>query len=385
MKKIGLLGSTGSIGLQTLDIIRKMPDKFSITYLSCNSNIELLIEQTIEFKPKLICIRDSTFKNQITQRLKSYDIDILYGDSGLSDLSMYNDIDLAINAIVGSSGMKPTYNIVSLGVDLALANKESMVMAGKLITETASQTNSNIFPIDSEHSAIWQCIVGEEKSDLEKLLLTGSGGPFRKLPLDQFGKITLNEALKHPNWSMGKKISIDSATMMNKGLEVIEACWLFDMDCKKIDIIIHPQSIIHSMVQFVDGSIKAQLGLPNMTIPIQYAMTYPNHISNNVDRLDLSKIRQLTFESPDLEKFPCIGLAYDAQNSGGSYPTVLNIANDIAVHSFINKEIGFLDIYKLLYKSLEAHTAIKTIDLANIEQLYEWTFSYMKEQIKCLH
>ncbi len=385
MKKIGLLGSTGSIGLQTLDIIRKMPDKFSVTYLSCNSNIELLIEQTIEFKPKLICISDSTFKNQITQRLKSYDIEILYGNSGLSDLSMYNDIDLAINAIVGSAGMKPTYNIVSLGVDLALANKESMVMAGKLITETASQTNSNIFPIDSEHSAIWQCIFGEEKNDIEKLLLTGSGGPFRKLPLNQFGKITLNEALKHPNWSMGKKISIDSATMMNKGLEVIEACWLFDMDCKKIDIIIHPQSIIHSMVQFIDGSIKAQLGLPNMTIPIQYAMTYPNHTSNNIDRLDLSKIRQLTFESPDLEKFPCIGLAYDAQNSGGSYPTVLNIANDIAVHSFINKEIGFLDIYKLIYKSLEAHIAIKTIDLSNIEQLYEWTFSYIKEQIKCLH
>ena len=385
MKKIGLLGSTGSIGVQTLDIVRKMPDKFSVTYLSCNSNIELLIEQTIEFKPKLICISDSTFKNQITQRLKSYDIEILYGNSGLRDLSMYNDIDLAINAIVGSAGMKPTYNIVSLGVDLALANKESMVMAGKLITETASQTNSNIFPIDSEHSAIWQCIVGEEKNDIEKLLLTGSGGPFRKLPLNQFGKITLNEALKHPNWSMGKKISIDSATMMNKGLEVIEACWLFDMDCKKIDIIIHPQSIIHSMVQFIDGSIKAQLGLPNMTIPIQYAMTYPNHTSNNIDRLDLSKIRQLTFESPDLEKFPCIGLAYEAQNSGGSYPTVLNIANDIAVHSFINKEIGFLDIYKLIYKSLEAHIAIKTIDLSNIEQLYEWTFSYIKEQIKCLH
>ena len=385
MKKIGLLGSTGSIGVQTLNIVREMPSQFSVKYLSANNNVNLLIEQSKEFKPDVICIVNESYIDYAKQKLKNYDIEILYGVNGLNEISKINDIDLALNAIVGSAGMRPTYNIVSSSIDLALANKESLVMAGKLIMNQVNKNKSNIFPVDSEHSAIWQCLVGENINEVEKIILTGSGGPFRKLPLADFKNVTLDDALNHPNWEMGKKISVDSATMMNKGLEFIEACWLFNMNFDMIDIIVHPQSIIHSMVEFVDGSVKAQLGLPDMTIPIQYAMTYPKHIRNNIERLKLSKIKQLTFEKPDLIKFPCIKLAYEAQKEGGTYPTILNIANDISVNAFINNQIHFLDIYKLINITLEQHNTIYDFDIDIINQLYSTTSSFIKEQIKCLH
>ena len=385
MKKIGLLGSTGSIGVQTLNIIRELPNQFSVKYLSAHDNVKLLVEQSKEFKPDIICIVNESHVEEAKQELKKYNIEILHGINGLNEISKFNNIDIALNAIVGSAGMRSTYNIVSSNIDLALANKESLVMAGKLIMDKVNKSKSNIFPVDSEHSAIWQCLVGENIDEVEKIILTGSGGPFRQLPLNEFKNVTLNDALNHPNWEMGKKISIDSATMMNKGLEFIEACWLFNMNYKMIDIIVHPQSIIHSMVEFVDGSVKAQLGLPNMTIPIQYAMTYPHHISNNTEKIKLSKIKDLTFEEPDLTKFPCIKLAYEAQKEGGTYPTVLNIANDLAVEAFINNEIQFLDIYKLINIALDKHNSMDNFDLDVIDQIYSTTFNFMKEQIKCLH
>ena len=286
-----------------------------------------------------------------------------------------------MNGLVGSAGMEPTINSLKAGVDVALSNKESMVMAGDLINNIMHESGAKIYPVDSEHSAIWQCLVGENIKDIKRIILTGSGGPFRTRDVNTFSEISLKEALTHPNWSMGNKITIDSATMMNKGLEVIEARWLFDLQISQIDILIHPQSIIHSMVEFNDRSIKAQLGIPDMKIPIQYALTYPTHALTDWDELDLAKIGKLTFEEKDIEKFPCIELAYESLRIGGSAPAVLNVANDNAVYSFLNKRIKFTDIPNIIEKACNAHDLVKHPSLEELLELELWTYEFVMKEI----
>ena len=365
MKKIGIHGSTGSIGRQALDIIRN-DNNLNCIYLTAYSNFELLIKQAKEFKPKYVCLVDKTKKKYLYEKLSSYDIEIFTGESGLIEISKCNDIDLMLNALVGYSGMIHTYIAASNGINIALANKESLVVAGNLINEKIKLNKSKLFPVDSEHSAIWQCLEGEKNNFVKNIILTGSGGPFRELDFSEFSKITKNNALRHPNWSMGPKITIDSATMMNKGLEVIEAFWLFDISIDNIEIIVHPQSIIHSMVEFIDGSIKAQLGEASMTIPIHYALNYPNRKKSIMPKFNLLENPSLTFEKPDLEKFRCIKLAYDALKLGDSYPLVLNVVNDICVNAFLNDEIKFIDIPNFIDDALQSHNACKIDDIDSI-------------------
>tara|TARA_Y100000590_G_scaffold415931_1_gene514258 strand:- start:4069 stop:5226 length:1158 start_codon:yes stop_codon:yes gene_type:complete len=384
MKKIGILGSTGSIGTQTLDVLGQLDGKFKVKYLTAYGNAHLLSQQALKFKPDTVCIINKEKKEELETYLQNSSIKITSGRSALLELSSRTDVDLVMNGLVGASGMEPTICSIKSGVDVALSNKESLVMAGKIINNLLQESSSNLYPVDSEHSAIWQCLTGEDNTQIKKLILTGSGGPFRKKDKNDFRTITLEDALQHPNWNMGNKITIDSATMMNKGLEVIEAYWLFGMNIDQIDIIIHPQSIIHSMVEFNDGSVKAQLGLPNMKIPIQYALTYPNHLPANFESLDLINIGSISFEKPDLEKFPCIRLSYEALQEGGSFPIVLNIANDTAVTSFLNKHIQFNDIPRLIENALNKHTFIKEPNMKNIIELSHWTESYVHNQIAAI-
>jgi len=380
MKKIGILGSTGSIGTQALDIIRNN-NNFEVSYLSAYSNVELLIKQIKEFRPKAICIVDKTKIDLLHQKFNSSDLEIFSGEEGLQELSCRDNIDLMLNALVGYSGMIHTFLAVEKGINIALANKESLVVGGKLIKDKIDTTNSKLFPVDSEHSAIWQCLEGEKIDQVSKLILTGSGGPFRTLNFSKFNSITKNEALKHPNWSMGSKITIDSATMMNKGLEVIEACWLFDIAIDHISIVIHPQSIIHSMVEFIDGSIKAQLGHPSMTIPIHYALNYPQRAINSTGQFDFLNSPDLTFEKPDLNKFKCIKLAYQAFNSGDSYPIVLNVANDLCVEAFLNDKIKFIDIASYIENALETHNPCNINDIDTIFNTINTTQHYIEKKI----
>ena len=384
MKNIGILGSTGSIGTQTLNVINQFPDEFNVKYLSCQENIHLLIEQTKKYKPDTICILNERKKNALETALANTKVKIISGRSALLELSKRNDIDLMMNALVGSSGMEPTIEALKAQVDVALSNKESLVMAGHIINKIIEKNAVNLFPVDSEHSAIWQCLIGEKKEQINKIILTGSGGPFRQKPIEDFNKIKLEDALKHPNWEMGNKITIDSASMMNKGLEVIEAHWLFNLAINEIEIIIHPQSIIHSMVEFRDGSIKAQLGLPDMKIPIQYALSYPNHLESNWKKIDFTKINDLTFEKPDLEKFPCIRLAYESLEEGGSFPVVLNKANDEVVFAFLNGMIHFTDIPNLIEEALNNHEFINTPDLETIIEISQWTTKFIHDKISIL-
>lgn len=380
MKKIGILGSTGSIGTQALDIIRESSD-FKIEYLTAYSNVKLLVQQTKEFKPKTICIVDESKFLEIKNCLISMEVEILTGYKELIELSSRNNIDLLLNALVGYSGMEPTLRAVEQGVDVALANKESLVVGGSIITDKMNNTGAKIFPVDSEHSAIWQCLIGENNDKIDNLILTGSGGPFRTLNITEFNTINKQQALKHPNWSMGKKITIDSATMMNKGLEVIEAYWLFNLPINKIKIVVHPQSIIHSMVEFIDGSIKAQLGTPNMTIPIHFALNYPDRTINNKFRFDFINSPNLTFEKPDLNKFKCIKLAYQALESGESYPIVLNVANDLCVDRFLNDKISFIDIPHYIEKALAQHNNCKITDIDSIFNIINDTQKFIIREL----
>ncbi|MED5475295.1 MAG: 1-deoxy-D-xylulose-5-phosphate reductoisomerase [Candidatus Neomarinimicrobiota bacterium] len=381
MKKIGILGSTGSIGTQTLQVINLFKQDFEIIYLTANNNVELLIKQSLQYKPKYVCIVNESKVKQLTEKLSNLNCKIISGREGLLEIASCNEIDICVNALVGSSGMEPTVNSLKAGIDVALSNKESMVMAGEYINKLKYKNNCSIYPVDSEHSAIWQCLRGEDFQEIRKLILTGSGGPFLKRDLKSFEDITISEALNHPNWTMGKKITIDSATMMNKGLEVIEAKWLFEISPEKIDIIVHPQSIIHSMVEFIDGSIKAQLGTPNMKIPIQYALTYPKHFKSDWEELNLAKIGSLTFEKPNTKKFKCIELAYYAMNAGNSFSVVLNVANDNTVDAFLNQKIKFNDIAKLNELAMEKHPVSAVNDLETIEELTIWTENFIKERV----
>jgi 1-deoxy-D-xylulose-5-phosphate reductoisomerase len=352
-KHIAILGSTGSIGRQTLEVLSENPENFVVEVLTAGNNADLLIEQALEYRPKAVVIADESQYRKVNDTLKQFNINVLSGDDALCDVVQMSEIDVVVTALVGTAGLKPTFAAIEAGKDIALANKETLVVAGELILGAKNESiTPTILPIDSEHSAIWQCLVGEENKNIEKILLTGSGGPFRGFSRGILEKVTKEQALKHPNWSMGAKITIDSASLMNKGLEVIEAKWLFDVDFDQIEVIIHPQSIIHSMLRFTDGSIKAQMGIPDMKLPIQYALSYPKRFHNNFKRLDFTEYSQLTFEKPDLTNFPCLALAYKAGKKGGNMPCILNAANEIAVQAFLEEKIKFLDMPKIIEKAM---------------------------------
>lgn len=367
-KKIGILGSTGSIGTQTLDVINNHKDKFSVELLSAHSNIDLLIKQTIKFKPKTIIIVNEKYYRKLRESLKNQNVNILFGENALNKFYDYCSIDMIVTALVGKSGLIPTINAIENKINIALANKETLVIAGNIINKLAKKNSVKIYPVDSEHSAIFQCLIGESKKSIEKIILTASGGPFRGKTISELKNITKENALNHPNWKMGDKITIDSSTLMNKGLEVIEAKWLFNIDINKIEVVVHPESIIHSMVQFIDGSIKAQLGEPDMKIPIQYALSYPKRVSNEFPRYKFDFNKSLNFEKPCLNTFNNLKLAFEAGKSEGNSPCILNASNEIVVDAFLKEKIAFLDMTKFIEESLNK---ISYIANPNLEELIE--------------
>ena len=359
VKHIAILGSTGSIGTQALDVVERHPNKFAVEVLTAQNNWELLVQQAIQYKPNTVVITNEDHYDKVFEALDSHDIKVYAGDNALSHVVQMEEVDVVLTALVGYSGLVPTVKAIESGKDIALANKETLVVAGELVTKLAMENKSNILPVDSEHSAIFQCIVGEYQNPIEKLILTASGGPFRGRKRDELLQITKEQALKHPNWDMGAKITIDSATLMNKGLEVIEAKWLFGTDLDQIEVVVHPQSIIHSMVQFEDGSIKAQLGLPDMRLPIQYALTFPERFKADYPRFDFAQYPSLTFEKPDTETFRNLQLAYDALGKGGNHPCILNAANEVAVSEFLKDKIGFLEISDVIADCLAKVSFVK--------------------------
>lgn len=351
---LSILGSTGSIGTQTLEVVRLFPDRLRVRALTAHSNAALLIEQALEFQPDCVVLGDEGELETVREALGGTEIRVLCGSEGLSEAATLPEADTVVAAVVGFAGMEPVLAAIKAGKRIALANKETLVVAGALVGRLVREHGATLIPVDSEHSAIFQCLVGEPENSVERLILTASGGPFRTRPRDTFAAITRDEALQHPNWSMGAKITIDSATMMNKGLEVIEARWLFDLGADRIDVLVHPQSIIHSMVAFADGSTKAQLGVPDMKVPIQYALSYPTRWDAPHERLDWTALQCLDFETPDLEKFPCLRLAYEALRKGGTAPAVLNAANEAAVALFLNERLRFVDIPRVIEAVLDA-------------------------------
>ena len=382
MKRISILGSTGSIGKQTLDVVRQHKDKFEVVAISANSSVDLLLEQIKEFKPKYVAVYDRLSAIKLKSMIPSdINIEVLSGMEGLKAISSLDEIDVLLTAIVGMIGLVPTLEAIKKGKDIALANKETLVCAGNLVMNEAKKYGVSILPVDSEHSAIFQCLNGEKNKEIEKIILTASGGPFRGKKKEDLLNVTKNQALKHPNWSMGRKISIDSSTLMNKGLEVIEAKWLFDVEHNQIDVVVHPQSIIHSMVQFIDSSVIAQLGCPDMRLPIQYALSYPDRIECDFERLNLAKIATLTFEQPDMDTFPCLKLAYDTLKMGGTYSAVLNSANDVLVNEFLEDKIGFYDIPYYIEKTLEAHNSISEPTVEDILEIDRWTREFVVKSI----
>ena len=351
-KKIAILGSTGSIGIQTLDVIQKNKELFTAEILIAGQNSNLLIKQAKSFKPKIVVINDESKYLYVKEHLKNQKTKVFAGKKEVINVVKNKSIDTVVSAVVGYSGLEPTISAIKAGKNIALANKETLVVAGELINNLIKKYKVKMYPIDSEHSAIYQCILGEEKNKYEKIILTASGGPFRGFKLSQLEKVTPHEALNHPKWKMGKKISIDSATLMNKGLEVIEAKWLFNIDPSNIEVVIHPEAIVHSMVQFIDGSIKAQLGVPDMKIPIQFALTSPYRIESNFPRLSLNKKLSLNFEKPDLNTFKNLKLAFQAIKEGGNKPCILNAANEVVVDSFLKKKIKFLEMSNIIEECL---------------------------------
>lgn len=365
MKKIAILGSTGSIGTQALDIIEKNSDKFKATVLSCGSRTEKLSEQIDKFKPEVVVVATEAQAKEISSKHK--DVEVLYGDDGLCQAASKGNHEMVLNSLMGIRGLAPTYSAICAGKDIALANKETLVAGGEVIMSAVWKHGVKMLPVDSEHSAIFQCLQGNNKSEVRKILLTASGGPFRGMTIEQLQDVTLEQALNHPNWDMGSKITIDSATMMNKGLEVIEAKWLFDVELDQIQVLVHPQSIVHSGVEYIDGSVITQMGVPDMRTPIALAFTYPNRIENSMEHLDFFGAgANLTFEKPDLETFKCLKLAYDASKAGGSYPVVLNGANEVLVDRFLKKEIGFIEIQQTLEKILNEHKPQYNLSLEDI-------------------
>ena len=350
-KHIAILGSTGSIGTQTLDVARAHADKLTVEVLTAGHNSQLLINQAREFKPNAVVIADESKYNEVKSAMADLDIKVWTGAKAIEDVVQMNTVDTVVTAMVGYAGLSSTIKAIEAGKNIALANKETLVVAGELITKLVAKHKVSVTPVDSEHSAIFQCLVGEP--DVEKLIITASGGPFRTKSFDELRTVTPQQALKHPNWNMGAKITIDSATMMNKGLEVIEAHWLFGIPYEQIEVTVHPQSIIHSMVQFIDGSVKAQMGLPDMKLPIQYALSYPDRWPSDFGRINFKSQQPLTFEAPDLEKFRCLALAYEALGKGGNMPAIMNAANEVAVDAFLKGRIGFLDIAETIGKTMQ--------------------------------
>ncbi|WP_305041216.1 1-deoxy-D-xylulose-5-phosphate reductoisomerase [Geoalkalibacter sp.] len=353
MKNLVILGSTGSIGVNTLDIVAAHPDRYRVLALTAGNNIERLEEQIRAFRPEVVAVVSESQASLLRNRLGGAPPDILWGVQGLMACASHSSAHMVVSAIVGAAGLVPTMAAIEAGHDIALANKETLVTAGPLVMARAAARGVRLVPVDSEHSAIFQSLEGHRRGDVRRMILTASGGPFRERSLAELSQVTPADALNHPNWSMGRKISIDSATMMNKGLEVIEARWLFDLPAERIDVHVHPQSIVHSMVEYIDGSVIAQLGLPDMRTPIAYALSYPERIALNIPQLDLCQIGRLTFERPDLQKFACLKLAYEALREGGTAPTVLNAANEVAVDAFLHGEISFLNISRVIAAVLE--------------------------------
>ena len=358
MKQIAILGSTGSIGTQTLDVVRQHPTEFGVYALTAHRSVELLIEQALEFNPAVVCIADESCYPRLREALSDLPIRVMAGERALEELVTMPAIDVVVAAMVGYAGLPPTIAAIKAKKTIALANKETLVVAGEIICRLAQRHKVSILPVDSEHSAIFQSLVGEDMASVEKLLLTASGGPFRTFSLEKMQHVTAAQALQHPNWEMGAKITIDSASMMNKGFEVIEARWLFDIPVEKIQVLVHPQSVVHSAVQFVDGSVKAQLGTPDMRMPIQYALTYPKRWQSDVPRLDLFANNQLTFEEPDMKRFPNLALAYEAMNRGGNVPCVLNAANEVVNLAFREGKCGFLQMSDVIAETMQQTTFI---------------------------
>ena len=358
MKQIAILGSTGSIGTQTLDVVRRHPNEFSVYALSAHRSVDLLLQQALEFNPAVVCIADERYYTHLRDALGDLPIKVLAGMDAISQMVTMPDIDVVVAARVGYAGLRPTMEAIRAKKPIALANKETLVVAGEIICRLAQHYKVPILPVDSEHSAIFQSIVGESRDSIEKLLLTASGGPFRAFTYEQMQHVTADQALQHPNWEMGAKITIDSASMMNKGFEVIEARWLFDIPVEKIQVLVHPQSVVHSAVQFVDGSVKAQLGTPDMRMPIQYALTYPERWQSDVARLDLFATKQLTFEEPDMQRFPNLRLAYDAIAKGGNMPCILNAANEVVNFAFREGKCGFLQMSEVIAETMAKTTFI---------------------------
>ena len=358
MKQIAILGSTGSIGTQTLDVVRQHPEEFSVFALSAHRSLDLLIQQALEFNPAVVCIADESLYQPLREALSDLPVQVMAGEKAIAEMVTMPAIDVVVAAMVGYAGLRPTIEAIKAKKTIALANKETLVVAGEIICRLAQRHKVSILPVDSEHSAIFQSLVGEDMASVEKLLLTASGGPFRNFTFEQMQHVTAAQALKHPNWEMGAKITIDSASMMNKGFEVIEARWLFDIPVDKIQVLVHPQSVVHSAVQFVDGSVKAQLGTPDMRMPIQYALTYPQRWQSDVPRLDLFATKQLTFEEPDIQRFPNLRLAYEAMAKGGNMPCILNAANEVVNLAFREGKCGFLQMSDVIAKTMEKTTFI---------------------------
>lgn len=367
-KRIAILGATGSIGTQTLEVVEKNPDLFEVEVLTANNNTQLLIAQAKKFQPNVVVISNSCHYDEVSEALKNEPIKVYAGREALQQVVEMSTIDVVVTAMVGYSGLIPTCNAIKAGKHIALANKETMVVAGEIINQLAIDNKVNIYPVDSEHSAIFQCLVGEINNEIEKIYLTASGGPFRGFSMEQLANVTKADALKHPNWDMGAKITIDSASMMNKGFEVIEAKWLFGLKPEQIDVIVHPQSIVHSIVQFRDGSMKAQMGLPDMKLPIQYALSFPERLPSSFRRFNFLDYPKLTFEQPNTKNFRNLALAFEALNRGGNMPCILNAANEVVVHAFLNDRIGFLQMPEIIEQIMEKATFLKNPSLEDYIQ-----------------
>ncbi|MDE6749792.1 MAG: 1-deoxy-D-xylulose-5-phosphate reductoisomerase [Lachnospiraceae bacterium] len=381
MKKIAILGSTGSIGTQTLEIVRNNTD-LEVVGMAVGSNVKLMEKQIREFHPKKVAMWSEEAASDLSVRIADTNTQVVSGMEGLLEISTMDEMEVLVTAIVGMIGIRPTIAAIEHGKTIALANKETLVTAGHIIMPLAAKHGVSILPVDSEHSAIFQSMNGENRERISKIILTASGGPFRGKTKDELKDMTMEDALKHPNWSMGKKVTIDSASLVNKGLEVMEACWLFDVPLEQIQVVVHPQSIIHSAVEYVDGGIMAQLGMPDMKLPIQYALFYPDRRPMSGKKLDFFDIAQLTFEKPDTETFPGLKLAYEAARRGGSMPTVFNAANEMAVAAFLQKKIGFLQIPEIIGESMEHHKVIENPSVEEILQAEAETYEYIKQVMK---
>lgn len=374
-ENLAILGSTGSIGTQTLDVIRDIGG-INVKAMSTNTRIDLFEKQIREFKPELVCVMNSEKAEELKSRITDIDVRVTTGMDGLIEVATVVGTDTVVNSVVGNIGLVPTVEAIKAKKNIALANKETLVTSGELVMKLLKENNVKMYPVDSEHSAIFQSLQGNEGNKIDKIFLTASGGPFRTW--DDVSKVTVDDALKHPNWNMGKKITIDSATLMNKGLEVIEAKWLFNVDLEQIEVVVHPQSIVHSMVGYEDGAVIAQLGLPDMKVPIQYALTYPKRVKNSFPKINFFEYNNLTFEKPKVDKFPCLSLAYKAIKTGGTMPTVLNAANEIAVARFINREISFIDIPKLIEMAMSAYTVKYNYTIKDVLEADKWAREYTK-------